>query len=75
QQVVIVTERAVFELTKEGVVLIEIAPGIDLQTQVLDRMQFKPIISESLKRMDTDLFKQDNRFGLKEKMKERKNDR
>ena len=36
QRVVIVTERAVFQLVPEGVRLIEIAPGIDLQTQVLD---------------------------------------
>lgn len=52
QKVVIVTERAVFELVEEGVKLIEIAPGIDLQTQILDLMQFKPIVSETLKEMD-----------------------
>jgi len=56
QEVYIVTERAVFKLVKEGVMLLEIAPGIDLQTQVLDLMDFKPIISENLKVMDADLF-------------------
>lgn len=60
-----VTERAVFELQPEGLVLIEIAPGIDLQTQILDLMEFKPIISSNLKEMDSALFKADGPFGLK----------
>lgn len=60
-----VTERAVFELRPEGLVLIEIAPGIDLQTQILDLMQFKPIISPDLKTMNPDLFKANGLFGLK----------
>jgi len=44
QQVVYVTERAVFEMTEEGIALVEIAPGIDLKKDVLDRMSFKPIV-------------------------------
>ena len=64
QDVLIVTERAVFELCKEGVKLVEIAPGIDLQTQVLDMMDFTPIVSESLKEMDAALFVQNGPFGL-----------
>jgi len=46
QRVLYVTERAVFRLTEDGLELIEIAPGIDLQTQVLDLMDFKPIVRE-----------------------------
>lgn len=65
QQVLVVTERAVFELREEGVVLTEIAPGIDLQTQVLDMMGFTPIVSPDLKIMDAALFNQDGPFGLK----------
>ena len=42
QPVMYITERAVFELRKDGVYLTEIAPGIDLQTQVLDLMDFEP---------------------------------
>lgn len=57
QPVLYITERAVFELTKEGIVLIEIAPGIDLQTQILDQMEFVPIISPKLKEMDLEIFK------------------
>lgn len=70
QKVVIVTERCVFELVKEGVKLIEIAPGIDLQTQILDQMDFTPIVDKDLKIMDKDLFNQDGPFGLQEKMEE-----
>lgn len=69
QEVMIVTERAVFELCKEGVKLIEIAPGIDLHTQILDMMDFKPIISEELREMDASLFIQNGPFGLQLKEK------
>ena len=69
QEVMIVTERAVFQLVKDGVELIEIAPGIDLQTQILDKMDFKPIISKNLRIMDERLFVQDVPFGLKLKEK------
>jgi propionate CoA-transferase len=46
QQVLYVTERAVFKLIDEGLELIEIAPGIDLQSQVLNLMDFRPIIRD-----------------------------
>ncbi|GKH30763.1 acyl CoA:acetate/3-ketoacid CoA transferase [Muricomes sp. OA1] len=69
QEVTIVTERAVFCLCKEGVELIEIAPGIDLQTQVLDMMDFQPLVSPKLKLMDERLFIEDGPFGLKLKEK------
>lgn len=67
QDVVIVTERAVFKLVPEGVMLTEIAPGIDLEKDVLKLMGFKPIISKDLKTMDPALF-QEGTFGLKDKM-------
>jgi propionate CoA-transferase len=62
-----VTERAVFEVNQEGFEVIEVAPGIDLQTEVIDRMAFKPKISPRLKLMDARLFKADL-MGLKEDM-------
>lgn len=55
QKVFYITERAVFELTEQGVVLTEIAPGIDLQKDVLDQMNFTPIIRD-VKLMDARLF-------------------
>ena len=62
QKVYYITERAVFELTEEGVVLTEIAPGIDLQKDVLDQMNFAPIIKD-LKLMDARLFNEE-KMGL-----------
>jgi acyl CoA:acetate/3-ketoacid CoA transferase len=43
QQVIYVTERAVFELTPQGLKLVEVMPGVDRQTQVLDQMEFRPL--------------------------------
>lgn len=66
QKMHFITERAVFELRPEGPVLTEIAPGIDLKTQVLDLMEFKPFVSPDLKTMPAELFREDGPFGLKE---------
>lgn len=46
QQVHFVTERAVFQLRDEGLELIEVAPGIDIHQQILDKMEFQPIIRD-----------------------------
>lgn len=70
QKMHFVTERAVFELQEEGIVLTEIAPGIDLQTQVLDLMEFTPAISPELKQMNPRLFLENGPFGLKDLMKQ-----
>ena len=55
QPVLYVTERAVFTLTPDGVELTEIAPGVDLQKDVLDQMDFIPIIKK-VKYMDSRIF-------------------
>ena len=52
-----------FELRPEGVTLIEIAPGIDLQTQILDQMEFTPHIAPELKLMDSRIFRPE-KMGL-----------
>ena len=61
KDVLYVTERAVFTLKEDGVHLMEIAPGIDLQTQILDQMDFEPIIDRdengNIKLMDERIFK------------------
>jgi propionate CoA-transferase len=44
--VTFVTERCVFQGTEEGIMLTEIAPGVDLQKDILDQMEFKPLIKE-----------------------------
>jgi len=64
KKVLYVTERAVFCLGKEGLVLEEIAPGADLQRDILSLMDFKPIISPHLKVMDERIFKPET-MGLK----------
>lgn len=63
QPVLYVTERAVFELTEDGVELKEIAPGIDIQKDVLDQMDFVPVIKD-VKVMDERIFC-DELMGLK----------
>ncbi|MCV4626208.1 acyl CoA:acetate/3-ketoacid CoA transferase, partial [Escherichia coli] len=52
QEVYFVTDRAVFELTNQGLKLIEIAPGLDLHKDILNQMAFKPIIADHLKLID-----------------------
>lgn len=56
QEVLFVTDRAVFRLTRQGITLVEIAPGIELEGQVLARIDFPIIVSPDLKRMDARLF-------------------
>ncbi len=64
QKVLYVTERCVFSLRPEGLTLIEIAPGADLEKDILAHMDFKPLISENLKLMPAELF-EENWGGLK----------
>lgn len=63
QPVMYITERAVFELREDGVYLTEVAPGIDIQTQILDHMGFTPKMDGEPKLMDERIFK-DELMGL-----------
>jgi len=64
QPILFITERAVFKLTPEGLMLIEIAPGVDLDKHILAKMEFKPLIAGDLKLMDARIFR-DEPMGLK----------
>ncbi len=63
QEIMFITERAVFSLTKEGLVLTEIADGVDLERDIFGKMEFKPIVSPDLKKMDPRLFRPE-KMGL-----------
>jgi len=67
QKVHYVTERAVFEFRPEGPVLIEIAPGIDLERDILNQMRFTPIIAKDLKVTDAGVYNP-GAFDLKSKI-------
>ena len=64
QEVLYITERAVFRLTDRGLVLTEIARGADLQRDILDQMEFAPVIPDEVPFMDARLFR-DGPMGLK----------
>lgn len=63
QDITYVTERCVMKLTPDGIVLTEIAPGIDLQTHILEQSEFPLTVAADLKVMDAGLFAEGN-IGL-----------
>ena len=63
QPVLYITERCVFELTPNGMLLTEVAPGIDIERDILAHMDFIPQISPNLKTMDARIF-QPEAMGL-----------
>ena len=65
--VLYVTERCVFRLTEQGLELIEIAPGIDLERDILARMDFSPRIPNRPKLMDRRIFAEEP-MNLREQM-------
>ena len=68
QEILYVTERAVFQLKPKGLTLIEVGQGIDLQKDILDMMDFPPIIDRNLKKIDPLVYK-NGKMGLKNKLK------
>jgi len=56
QQAIYVTERAVFRLTPDGILLEEIAPGVDLRRDVLERMDFAPLLPRDPAIMPSECF-------------------
>jgi len=56
QNVLYVTERCVFRLTTQGLELIEVAPGVDLERDILGQMDFRPIVNHPVA-MDARIFR------------------
>jgi acyl CoA:acetate/3-ketoacid CoA transferase len=54
-------------LTKEGLVLEEMAPGIDIEKNIKAKMDFAPIVSSSIREMDERLFKV-GKVGMREEI-------
>lgn len=65
QKVLYITERAVFELGSEGLTLIEVAPGVDMEKDALGKMRFKPKIAPGLKEMEAKIFSE-KPMGIRE---------
>ena len=65
QEIMFITDRAVFSLEDEGILLNEIADGVDLQRDVLDQIEFEVHISPQLQKMDPRLF-HDSPMGLRD---------
>ena len=64
QKVTYLTERAVLELRSDGLTVTEIAPGVDLERDVLARCGFPLLVSDELKTMPAEIF-QPHRIGLR----------
>jgi propionate CoA-transferase len=57
QQVLYVTERAVFHRGSDGPELVEVAPGLDVERDILAHMHFRPRVADGLREMDPRLFR------------------
>lgn len=67
QRVLFITERCVMELTPQGLELTEVAPGIDVQRDVLDKIAFTPIVKGQPRLMDPRIFRPEP-MGLRDDM-------
>jgi propionate CoA-transferase len=67
KEILYVTERAVFRLTEKGLTLEEVSPGVDIDRDILSKMEFRPIIATPLKLMDERLFGV-GKLGLREEI-------
>jgi propionate CoA-transferase len=65
QEVLYVTERCVFQQTPAGLMLTEIAPGIDVEKDICGQMEFRPAVADDLRIMDPKLFT-DGPLGIRD---------
>ncbi len=70
QRVLYITERCVFSLTPNGLLLQEIAPGVDLERDVLAKMEFVPLMATPMRTMDPRLFRAET-MGLRKSIFDR----
>lgn len=63
KKVIFITERCVFRLTPDGLMLTEIAPGIDIERDIIANMDYRPLIADDLKLMPAEIFRE-GRMGL-----------
>ncbi|MDD7363474.1 MAG: CoA-transferase [Peptoniphilus sp.] len=59
QNVTFITDRCVMKLSEKGLVVTEVAPGIDIGRDIIDQMEFEPIVAEDVKQMDPRIFKKE----------------
>jgi propionate CoA-transferase len=69
QPVLYVTERCVFQLTADGLELTEVAPGVDIERDIMARMDFEPLIRGTPRLMDAVIF-DDGPMDLRTRMLE-----
>ena len=65
QEALFVTERCVFCLCPEGLELVEIAPGVDIQRDILAQMDFEPLVKSNTRVMDARIFETES-MGLRD---------
>jgi propionate CoA-transferase len=66
QTVHYITERCVFRLTEHGLELVEVAPGLDAERDVLAQLPFRPRVAEKLETMPSEIFRI-ARMGLRDR--------
>jgi propionate CoA-transferase len=65
REVLYVTERAVFRLSDGRLELTEVAPGIDIERDVLGQMDFAPVLADPVRTMDARLFRDEPMGGVR----------
>lgn len=66
QNVTFITDRCVMKPSEKGLVITEAAPGVDIQKDIIDQMEFDPVVADDVKTMDLSIF-EDNLMNLKER--------
>ena len=67
KETVYITERAVFRLTTQGIILEEVAPGMDIDKDILSKMGFRPIMGSAIREMDEKLFNE-GKVGMRDEI-------